>query len=145
MPRLSFVLSDDPVMPTWWTSYPVLAPVLTGWVGGPRAARLGGESDAGLAEQALAALARVLHVPRVELDARLVDWHVHNWTADPFSRGAYSYVRVGGLEAPARLAQPVQRTLYFSGEATDDHGHTGTVHAALAAGQRAARALIAQI
>jgi monoamine oxidase len=106
---------------------------------------LASESDAGLAEQALAALARVLHMARAELDARLVGWHVHNWTADPFARGAYSFVRAGGLEAPARLAQPLQGTLFFAGEATDNNGHTGTVHAALAAGQRAARALIAQL
>ncbi len=30
-PYLSFLLSSHPVMPTWWTNYPLLLPLLTGW------------------------------------------------------------------------------------------------------------------
>ncbi len=141
MPGLSFLFSGDSVMPTWWTRYPLLTPTLTGWVGGPRAVRLATQSNDAIVGQALAALARVLGVERRTLEARLDATHLHNWSADPYSRGAYSYIRVGGLDAPAHLAEPVQRTLFFAGEATDA-GHTGTVHAALASGYRAARALL---
>lgn len=139
LPKLSFLLSDDPVMPTWWTSYPLLAPVLTGWVGGPRAARLAGQPDAAIVEQAVEALARALGLRRGMVEARLESWMVHNWSADPFARGAYSYVCVGGVDAPAALGAPVEDTLFFAGEATNDAGHTGTVHGALATGLRAAR------
>ena len=38
LPRLSFLFSNDPVMATWWTPHPVVAPMLTGWAAGPRAA-----------------------------------------------------------------------------------------------------------
>lgn len=138
LPGLSFLFSDDAVMPTWWTSYPLLAPVLTGWVGGPRAAALAQHADDAIVAQALDALARVLSVEHSALDALLDGCHVHNWSADPFSRGGYSYVRVGGLEAPRQLGAPVADTLFFAGEATDDTGNTGTVHAALASGLRAA-------
>lgn len=138
LPELSFLLSDDPVMPTWWTSHPLLTPVLTGWVGGPRAARLAAHADAPIVEQAVEALARVLRVRRGMLEARLDGWMVHNWSADPYSRGAYSYVCAGGLEAPAALGAPVEDTLFFAGEATNDAGHTGMVHGALATGIRAA-------
>lgn len=141
MPDLSFLFSSDEVMSFWWTRYPLLTPTLTGWVGGPRAARLAAHSDDAIAGQALDALARVLHIERRMLETRLDDWHLHNWSADPFSRGAYAYVRTGGLDAPDQLAEPVQGTLFFAGEATDA-GHTGTVHAALASGYRAARALL---
>lgn len=145
LPHLSFLLSDDAVMPTWWTSYPLLIPALTGWVGGPRATKLIGQPDAAIAEQAVESLARVLGLRRSELEAQLDAWHIHNWSADPFARGAYSYVRVGGFDAPSHLGKPVEGTLFFAGEATDDTGNTGTVHGALATGARAAREVIAQL
>ena len=31
---LNFVLTSDRFMPTWWTTAPVRAPMLTGWAGG---------------------------------------------------------------------------------------------------------------
>jgi monoamine oxidase len=67
---------------------------------------------------------------------------VHDWQADPYARGGYSYVRVGGTSAREELAQPLEGTLYFAGEATDVE-QSGTVGGALASGQRAARELLA--
>ena len=66
----------------------------------------------------------------------------HDWQADPFSRGAYSYAAVGGMEAAAKLAEPVANTLYFAGEATNSDGYNGTVHGAIATGLRAAKELL---
>ena len=43
----------------------------------------------------------------------------------------------GGLDAPARLAEPVEDTLFFAGEATHDR-LSGTVAGAMASGYRAA-------
>ncbi|HEY7125482.1 MAG TPA: NAD(P)/FAD-dependent oxidoreductase [Ktedonobacterales bacterium] len=145
LPRLSFLFSDDEVMPTWWTSFPLLSPTLLGWVGGPRAVRLSRHPDEVIAQEALEALARVLGVSRGWLEARLNSWQVHNWSADPFSYGAYSFVRVGGMEAPGQLGAPVEDTLYFAGEATNTAGHTGTMHGALATGTRAANEVIAHL
>ena len=59
---------------------------------------------------------------------------MHNWQHDPYSRGAYSYRRVGGVEAGDALARPVERTLFFAGEATDEA--SGTVEGALASGRK---------
>jgi len=68
---------------------------------------------------------------------------VHDWQADPFSRGAYSYVLTGGAEQGQRqLAAPVAETLFFAGEATDFHGHHATVHGAMASGYRAAAEIL---
>ena len=67
------------------------------------------------------------------------DVWMHNWVHDPFARGAYSYPKVGGVDAPAVLARPLAGTLFFAGEATDTEGATGTVHGAIATGRRAAR------
>jgi monoamine oxidase len=72
----------------------------------------------------------------------LVGWHAHNWSADPYARGAYSYVRVGGLAAQERFGDPVEDTLYFAGEAVNAEGHCGTVHGAIASGERAARRIV---
>ena len=66
------------------------------------------------------------------------------WHADPFSRGAYSYVPAGALSARARLSEPVEDTLYFAGEATDLAGYGGTVHGAIASGRRAAGQILAR-
>lgn len=60
-----------------------------------------------------------------------------DWQHDPFSRGAYSYVAVGNAAAPHRLADAVENTLFFAGEATDER-QEGTVAGALASGYRAA-------
>ncbi|HKD75764.1 MAG TPA: NAD(P)/FAD-dependent oxidoreductase [Ktedonobacterales bacterium] len=145
LPALSFLFSGDDVMPTWWTPYPLMAPTITGWAGGPRAAKLVEQTDDAVADQALSALARVMNVTRNFLEEHLDAWHLHNWGTDPFARGAYSYVRVGGIDAPAELGAPVEDTLFFAGEATDTLGRSGTVQAALGSGKRAADAVIAHL
>jgi monoamine oxidase len=145
--ELSFLFAPSELPATWWTSMPERAPAITGWAGGPKAAALRGlarvDRSAAL-ESCLATLSTVFGVPRSRLDALLTSWHYHDWFADPYARGAYSYVPAGALDAPERMTQPVEDTLYFAGEHTDVTGHWGTVHAALAAGSRAAAAILAE-
>jgi monoamine oxidase len=71
-------------------------------------------------------------------DLELEATYVHNWQRDPFARGAYSYVAVGGIRARELLAAPLGGTLYFAGEATDTTGDAATVTGALRSGARAA-------
>ena len=40
------------------------------------------------------------------------------------------------------LARPIDNTLFFAGEATDVSGHNGTVHGAIASGNRAAAEIL---
>jgi monoamine oxidase len=68
----------------------------------------------------------------------LIEALAHDWSSDPFSMGAYSYVAAGAIEASERIAQPVSDTLYFIGEHTDTTGHWGTVHGAMRSGLRGA-------
>lgn len=146
--NLSFLFTPAEVPPTWWTPSPAPTPVLTAWTGGPKATELrrsiaaSGE-DLALPRRCLATLARVFELPLAELQSLLVSWHEHDWSADPFARGAYSYVPAGALDAPAELAVPVEETLYFAGEHTDLTGHWGTVHAAIATGVRASEQMLA--
>jgi monoamine oxidase len=71
--------------------------------------------------------------------------HVSDWGADPYMRGAYSYPRVGFLDAPRSWAAPLAGTLFFAGEATCGDKHPGLVHGALESGQRAAAQVLASI
>jgi monoamine oxidase len=68
--------------------------------------------------------------------------YLHDWQADPFAHGAYSYVIAGGTAARKALAAPVQNTLFFAGEAADTQGESGTVAGALQSGMSAARRIL---
>jgi monoamine oxidase len=144
---LSFLFAPAEVPPTWWTPNPADTPMLTAWVGGTKATELrrsiaeDGDPLA-LPRRCIATLARVFELSFAELQNLLVSWHEHDWSADPCSRGAYSYVPAGALDAPAKLTVPVDDTLYFAGEHTDITGHWGTVHAAIGTGVRAAEQIL---
>jgi monoamine oxidase len=126
--------------PTWWASSPWQVPVLTAWAGGPRAEALRDLDASALADRGLDALARMMAMRRRVLEELLEAWRLHDWRRDPFSRGAYSYVGVGGLPAQRGLKRPVADTLYFAGEATETE-EMGTVAGAIASGRRAARSV----
>ena len=136
--NLGFLFSREAWMPTWWTASPSDEPILTGWTGGPHAAAAP-EDIAEWVEPALSSLAKSLGRDAAGLRRELIAWHAHNWSADPFSRGAYSYVRPGGLDALRGFGAPVEDTLFFAGEAANAEGYWATVHGAVASGERAAR------
>ncbi len=140
--ELSFLFSDDEWFPTWWTQMPLKSPIVTGWAPFKSADRLSGHNSKFIVDKALTTLSRLMQVPKKDIAAVLKSAHFHDWQDDPFSRGAYSYVKVGGKNAPGILAKPVDQTLFFAGEATDTTGQTGTVHGAIASGKRAAREII---
>ena len=140
--RMGFLFSNDPDFPTWWTQYPLETPVLTGWAPADSAERLSGLSDAEICERGRLALARVLHIPAERCRAETVLAYTHNWQADPYSLGAYSYVAAGGSDIQQELAEPLDSTLFFAGEATNFQGHHGTVHGAIASGYRAASEIL---
>ena len=139
--RAGFFQVPDALFPTFWTPYPAPAPVLVAWAGGPRAQRLAGSDPATLVRHAAESL-QALFGSAVDVDAQLQGGYVHDWQTDPFARGAYSYVQVGGDGARRALAEPLRDTLYFAGEATDYTGECATVAGALQSGVRAARELL---
>jgi monoamine oxidase len=134
---LNFVHTAGAEFPTWWSHEPAVVPMLTAWTGGPAAARLLALSEQERVERAIRALSSILRVPQSFLSERLSGWWTHDWSADPFSRGAYSYVLAGGSTARRRLGEPVDGTLWIAGEATHET-ESGTVAGALASGAKAA-------
>lgn len=141
--QMSFLLTNR-LPSVWWTAHtePEPSPTLTGWVGGPRSAIFSGRSVDQLAAEACATLAKIFQVDESFVRGDLLSAHAHDWTADPLSRGAYSYVAAGALDAPHAMTQPEHGTLYMAGEHTDITGHWGTVHAAIRSGLRAAEQLL---
>lgn len=136
--KMHFLMADDAHFPTWWTIYPIKAPLLVGWAPDLYAESLRGKPLDEVVRQACEALAHTLPQYREEIRAGMVSGFTHDWQADPFSRGAYSYVKAGGLGAQEALGAPVENTLFFAGEATESKGHHATVHGAIATGLRAA-------
>ena len=142
MGDLSFLFTDDPQFPTWWTSDPLPYPILTGWAAGPNAGVHTGRSKNEIVRSAVQSLARIMRIAEPELRSQMTESFMHDWQEDPFSRGAYSYAAVGGVGAARKLAEPVAGTLFFAGEATNSDGYNGTVHGAIATGLRAAKQLL---
>lgn len=122
----------------FWTSLPQRSTVLNAWAAGPDAARLAG-ADAAALTPALIDSLNLLFGPRARARSQLFGLHYHDWQADPFARGAYSYVLAGHGGARRNLARPLQRTLFFAGEASNHEGEAATVGGALHTGKRAAR------
>ena len=140
--NLSFLFSRDNFFPTWWTQMPELVPIITGWSPAHAAEGLSGMSESAIVNRALESLSCVLRVEKSSVQSQLSAAYFHDWDSDPFSCGAYSYVRVGGEGCQQVLGSPISNTLFFAGEATDTSGHNGTVHGAIASGQRAAQDIL---
>ncbi|HEY6766081.1 MAG TPA: NAD(P)/FAD-dependent oxidoreductase [Candidatus Sulfotelmatobacter sp.] len=135
---MSFLFSHDEFFPTWWTTMPKRLPVITGWAPFQSAERVVA-GNTSVADKSLRALSKLLNIEQKRLEKLLKKVYFHDWQSDPFSRGAYSYAKAGAVNAPEILGRPLKNTLFFAGEATDTTGNNGTVHGAIASGQRAAR------
>jgi monoamine oxidase len=135
--NFGFIHSQKGPFRIWWSR--PFAPILVGWVGGPAAGAITDHIAA--VNDAFQQLSEIAEVPVAQIQSALRQWRSHNWTADPFARGAYTYVGVGNVESPARLAPPIEDTLYFAGEATSSIANIGTVTGAIESGVRAANAI----
>ncbi len=126
----------------YWTQMPVRSRSIVAWAGAPGAAALRGMAESKIIDRALEGFGALLDaaaVARTQFESGVV----HDWGADPFSCGAYSYATVGGENARKALAIPVDDVLFFAGEATSFDGQGGTVSGALETGERAAEEVVA--
>ncbi len=139
--QLGFIHYPEAPISTWWTVLPERAPLLVGWVGGPAAEGFISQSQEEILNSALDSLSRIFGVTENYVRSLLAGSFIHDWQADPFTRGAYSYLPVNGLAAQLALSQPVDNTLFFAGETTSV-GNIGTVHGAIQSGRRAAKEVI---
>lgn len=140
----AFFSGEGQPFAVYWSQLPVRSRLIVAWVGGPKALALSGATQTQLVEQAVNGFGSLFGDPAVarrEFEAGAV----HDWDRDPFARGAYSYVAVGGAGARATLAAPIDKTLFFAGEATSGDGQGGTVNGALETGERAAAEVLTSL
>lgn len=72
--------------------------------------------------------------------------YVMDWGKEPYIKGAYSFPMVGGgITKRQKLAEPINNTLFFAGEATHTQGHSATLHGAVETGYNAVKALIESV
>ena len=128
--------------PVWWTPYPVRAPLLVGWCGGPVAWALSREPREAVINAAIRSLATLFGMTERAMARRVIAAFTHDWNNDPYSRGSYSYPSVGGADAAAALARPIRGTVYFAGEHAEGRGRNGTVDGAIASGRLAAELIL---
>jgi len=139
---MSFMHCNEIAFPTWWTYLPLRTRVLMGWAGGPPAERLSHQPPRQVYQQGLASLSALLGQRAAKIDAMVESYKVADWQADPFARGAYSYVPAGATDAMQQLAASVKDTLFFAGEATQYESLSATVPGAIQSGERAAREVL---
>ncbi|MEP6781971.1 MAG: NAD(P)/FAD-dependent oxidoreductase [Gemmatimonadaceae bacterium] len=140
-----FIMAYDELIPTWWTTNPVDASVMTGWLAGPKAVLQNGwQRDGTIPTSIVSSLAGALGVTVDVVQQHLRAVHSHDWLNDPHARGAYTYVLAGGMDAHRALAEPIEDTMFFAGEATCGDGHNATMEGAFQSGKRAAREVLAQ-
>lgn len=140
--EMTFLHVPGAPFPTLWREARAAQEQVTAWVGGPGAAALARASDGALVEAALESLARGAQVPLADCRAALIEAHQHDFDADPFVRGAYSYVKPGGRDVTRTISDGLEDTLFFAGEAFDLQ-YPGTVAGALGSGEHVARRVLA--
>ncbi len=136
--NMRYLFSRQEWFPTWWTTVPEKVPMITGWAPFHCAEYLAQQDATLVFSSACETLRVLLKMAEQEVEDLAESAAYHDWQNDPFCRGAYSYVMVGGDSAHADLAGPLEQTLFFAGEATEVSGYHGTVHGAIASGHRAA-------
>jgi len=119
--------------------------VLSGFVTGERAEVLSSQSTTTVIQNLLKELDTIYG--KGTATAALTNAKVMDWGKEPFIKGAYSFPTPngGGLLTRQTLSQPIQRKIYFAGEATHYGGHSGTVHGAMESGRRAVEELLRDV
>ncbi len=142
--NLQFLFSEEKI-PTWWSQNPQQNNVLTGWLGGKAEDEMQHLNDDEILQEAVSSLAHIFNVDASFITQKIVSAKVYNWTADPFTRGSYSYATLQTQSALKILKTPVAQTIYFAGEALFEGEQLGTVEAALVSGLEVAKEILDRV
>lgn len=117
------------------------APILVALTAGSVAESIEDMSDKEVVDKAMRALQKMFPGRGIVPDAPMA-YAVSRWKSDLFSRGSYSYSKVGTTPRDFEsMSRPVGSTLLFAGEATNRQ-HPATVHGAFISGVREAKRVI---
>ncbi|MDX2088770.1 MAG: NAD(P)/FAD-dependent oxidoreductase [Kofleriaceae bacterium] len=134
---VAFIHQPGATFPTCWIRERAGSHHVIAWAGGPNARALAGCSHDEIVGRAIANFASFVGMPLPRVATAMRAAYMHDYASDPFVRGAYSYARAGGLDAPGILGRPLADRVFFAGEATSGP-YEGTVTGALASGARSA-------
>lgn len=137
---LFFLFSGEKI-PTWWTQLPDRTPTLTGWLAGPNSNDLSEADDDFILQSALQSITSIFDINIEVLQQYIKAFHVKNWNADPFSKGAYSYNSITSGAAKKIFSTPVGNTIFFAGDAYNINSNA-TVDAALESGKQVAERML---
>jgi monoamine oxidase len=140
IPPPSYFFADT-IIPTWWTQYPSKRPLLTGWVAGPPALKMKNYSERKFKMLLMNSLSSIFSLPTNDIENRLINFKVINWSKEDYILGGYSYSTLQTEEARKFLNQPFKKTFYFAGEYLPENS-SSTVDAALQSGKSAAMQII---
>jgi monoamine oxidase len=136
----SYIFADT-IIPTWWTQYPSLQPLLTGWIAGPPASKMKDYSEKKFKQCILDSLSSVFSMPVWLLEEEMKNYLVVNWIKEPHILGGYSFASLQGEDARNQLKKPFDDCFYFAGEYLAENS-TSTVDAALHSGIEVAKKIL---
>lgn len=109
-------------------------PCIEGFFGGRFAQSL---EDAGKGALAAESINEIVSILGSDFRRKLKPLAESRWARDPFAQGSYSHALPGHADKREVLAEPVDRRLFFAGEATSPEFFS-TAHGARDSGERAA-------
>lgn len=139
--KLSFALCNDDFT-AWWTQYPLETNVMVGWMAGPNVEKNKELSEEQLLNLGLLALTNMFSLDKDFLKNEIETWKVINWSSDPYALGAYSYTAMDTADSYEKLAEPINDTIFFAGEALYAGEETATVEGALGSGKDVAAKIL---
>lgn len=115
------------------------APIITAYFGGSSVERFRSLGD----DAPIAALGHLEEIFGRKLESRLNAARFVDWPADPYAKMSYSYIPPAGSGLRAKLAEAVDRVLFFAGEAANPV-RPACVHGAFESGIQAAQMIVAR-
>lgn len=134
-------ISTSPGQWTVWVSFARAAnmPILLGFSAADESRKIEAWSDQNIIASAMRTLRKIYGTGIPEP----IDYQITRWATDPFALGSYSYNPLGiAPDTRKLLAAPLERRVFFAGEATE-HDYFGTAHGAYLSGLRAAHEILA--
>lgn len=133
------LLDSDGMFGHFWPRPFDPTPVLVGFSGGKRADQLTAMGEEAAIQTGIEELTRAFgRAIRNKITAA----QHFTWSDDPYAMGSYSYPALGMGSACSILRRPVADTVYYTGEAVNDQGHSATVHGAIEAGRTTAAQIL---
>jgi monoamine oxidase len=138
-PELSLFGRTDTAATAAYNFRPFGRPMIEVYTGGRLSAGLEAGGEGAFFDFARAELTALLGSGFAK---RIAPIALHCWQTDPFARGSYSYARPGRAGDRAGLAAPVDRRIFFAGEACSVRDFS-TAHGAYLTGVAAAESVLA--